>query len=149
VDGGSLALPDQPRRPSAAVRNVIPSIPQPERFEITVESERSLSNLAQRLGTTVDAIISDNGLAGAQLRPGMVLVITASRPLHEAFLAEREARKAALAAAKAAAAEKARQKARERRLARLKAQKEARSRRAQARKERALQRIRVRGLHPL
>lgn len=125
---------DPPRHRLTVISNE-----QPRRdYTVTVTDERYLSDVARRLGTTVEAIIRDNGLRDSQIRPGQQLKVHVTARGFAAFkrmkivrverrLQRIEARRARKAAK---VAELAKQKA-ERRLER---RRKRRSRRRKARR---------------
>ena len=54
---------------------VIPSAAPKQRFEVTIQTKRYLSDVARQLGTTVEAIIADNGLPDSSIAPGQRLKV--------------------------------------------------------------------------
>ncbi|MCO4760774.1 MAG: LysM peptidoglycan-binding domain-containing protein [Myxococcales bacterium] len=114
---------------------VISSAPPQQRLRITVTDERYLSDVARRLGTTVETLIRDNKLADSTIHPGMQLEVRTTARRHAEFerlqqvRAERRIKRAEAKRNKAAAAAAAKRK--------LRKAKRPRRRRARRKKRRS------------
>ncbi len=74
--------------PSSAPKHrltVIPSAAPRSTFQITITDERYLSDVARRLGTTVETLIRDNHLPDATIHKGQTLQVRCTEAQHRAF----------------------------------------------------------------
>ncbi len=91
---GSAMIAAEGESSPTVTDNVIPSRAPSRLLEVRIEAERSMARLARHLGTTVDAILSDNAMTSTALTAGMVLKVHTSPGLLAAFEENRRARKA-------------------------------------------------------
>jgi len=82
-----------PVPPEMRTDNVIPSADPVEMLAVTVQDERTLTQLANSLGATVDDIMIDNRLDDSRVASGTELQVRTTRSRLDRYVKRRETRR--------------------------------------------------------